>query len=564
MAPNLALMVRRTVKRKGDRAPSTGARRRVVAGASAGPSDGLVALDDRPLRLQRSRDGKRLLVVLPYELLVLNIRDLTVQHRLSLKAPRPTVAEGAEGLLWIGGAHLYRASSWGGEASKIGTRLGGFVDHVALLRPDLLCGAGPQGEILWDTEGEKEAHRRKSTKHEVEDLITTPDERAIWADGSPSAWIIDPAHPSGYTQLRFPTTSPGAKAPAEGIVRLGITTRGRAVLAARDGGVAWTHSDLRLATERFPRRRANASLSSLRPLAVAGDERWIYVLRPRGVLHRFLVEQPHPPAEKAPPKSPSRAGRRPAPSEPEPEPLPEAQTVRLRRVAEAMTLDPGGDGKPQLVLAGAHADGQLGRLWREDPEALEWEDLPLDPRPEAEPEPEPSADKDRPSFVPTRNKVEGEPLSSIKVDDVLAGKTPFWITRDHGTVLERPVARLELDKLLPGDTLVVPAMIRLREGTARPALLLWPGTARPAEEAARPEPRWLTWGDKPVGWMLLDTPQIREQRWSRGDLFPMQVALAASPGDIPGRRAPLPDRWVDTEQFEALARECKKAMKVLW
>ena len=237
-------MVRRTVRRKGDRASSTGARRRVVAGGPGGPGDGIVNLDDRPLRIQRSRDGKRLLVALPYELLVLKARDLSVQHRLSLKVPRPTVAEDAEGLLFVGGTHLHRASSWGGDATKVGTRLGGFVDHVALLRPGLLCGAGPQGEILWDTEDEKEVHRRKSTKHQVEDLVTTPDERAIWADGSPSAWIIDPAHPSGYTQLRFPTTSPGAKAPAEGIVRLGITSRGRAVLAARDGGVAWTHADL--------------------------------------------------------------------------------------------------------------------------------------------------------------------------------------------------------------------------------------------------------------------------------------------------------------------------------
>jgi hypothetical protein len=33
---------------------------------------------------------------------------------------------------------------------------------------------------------------------------------------------------------------------------------------------------------------------------------------------------------------------------------------------------------------------------------------------------------------------------------------------------------------------------------------------------------------------------------------------------VAGRRARLPERWTDAENFQALARECKKLLKVLW
>jgi hypothetical protein len=115
--------------------------------------------------------------------------------------------------------------------------------------------------------------------------------------------------------------------------------------------------------------------------------------------------------------------------------------------------------------------------------------------------------------------------------------------------------------VMPADVAILPAMVRFREGGARPALLLWPGTKDPEREP--PEPTWLVWGDAPREWIPLTTPRIREQGWSRPALFPMQVALASAPM-LAGHRQPLPERWVDPEQFTALARECKRLLKVLW
>ena len=99
------------------------------------------------------------------------------------------------------------------------------------------------------------------------------------------------------------------------------------------------------------------------------------------------------------------------------------------------------------------------------------------------------------------------------------------------------------------------------EGTARPALLLWPGVSDPADEP--PAPAWLTWGDRPRGWMPVTTPKIREQGWSRTDLFPWQVALPRPPA-LAGHRAEIAERWIDPALFEALRLECKRLLKVLW
>ena len=33
---------------------------------------------------------------------------------------------------------------------------------------------------------------------------------------------------------------------------------------------------------------------------------------------------------------------------------------------------------------------------------------------------------------------------------------------------------------------------------------------------------------------------------------------------LAGNREPLPEKWVDPELFAALARECKKLLKVIW
>jgi len=541
--------MRRTVVTR--RSGGTGTRRTVGGGGEA-----LVSLDNRPLAVTPSRDGKRVLVTLPYEVLILDARDLSTQRSIELGHERPALAEDLEGLLWIGGPHLHRASSWGGSASKIGSKLGGHVARVALLRPGLLAGVGSHGEVLWDVEQEKPAHQRKSPERKVHALVATPDELAVFADGSPSSWVVDPNHASGYSQLRFKHTSP-EEVFEEGIVALGVTAKGRCVLGARDGGVAWTHADLRIAHERFPKIDASASY----PLEIVGDDKWVYVLRGRGLLQRFAIDPP------TADKKESRGRKGPGPGsgsakaidEDPPQPL--AQSCRLERIAECMALmPPDADGKVSLLFGGPHGDGQLGRLWQTDPHGLAWEDLELGERALAEVSPPEEASPTAPDFTATKHKLKGPPIKQVKVDDVLAGKTPYWLTHGQGNLLERPVAAAE--QPLPGDALLIPAMLRMREGTARPGLLVWPGTAR--DHAQVPRPIWLTWGDEPTGWMRLETPQIREQRWSRADIFPMQIAIKGSVLEAPGRRAPLPKRWFDDAMFASLATECKKALKVLW
>lgn len=523
--------------------------RRTVAGRSTAP---VVNLDDHPLALAVSRDGKRVLVTLPYDIWIASAHTLEVERTIPLESPRPSVFEGEEGVLWIGGQHLYRSTLLSTTATKHGSKLGGFVDHVCQLRSRLLCGAGSQGEVLWDVVKEDVVHRRKVAEHTVLALVPTADGRVVWAGGESHAWVIDPDHPSGYTKLKLKHTSPDAASVAsEAIVALGITPDGGCVLAARDGAVAWTNRGLRLVTERHLRSDG----TSQRPLAIACDATHVYVLRPAGVLHRFLLAQPKP----EPTRDAAKKGG-PRGKEPEPELLPEAEQCRLRRLATCIAI--GDDG--QLVLAGPHADDQLGRLWREDPTALTWEPLPLGQRTLVEPEPPaPEGEvKVVPSFVATRSKPSGEPITAIKVDDVLAGAPALWVTRPSGTLLERPAHPVAEADVLPGDAVILPAMVRMHEGTARPALLLWPGVADDEREPMGPQ--WLVWGDRPRGWMPLRTPEIRAQGWSRRDVFPLQIALPREPPPLPGHRAPLPPRWVDAELFVALGRECKKLLKVLW
>ena len=538
------------VRPKGSTAPRPAAGgRRTVAGRSSAP---LVNLDDHPLAVAVSRDGKRVLVTLPYDVWIVSAQTLEVERTIPLDSPRPSVFEGDEGVLWIGGQHLYRSTLLSTAATKHGSKLGGFVDHVGQIRSRLLCGAGSQGEVLWDVVKEEVVHRRKVAEHVVLALVPTADGRVVWAGGEPHAWVIDPDHPQGYTKLKLKHTSP-ADVPAEAIVALGTTVDGGCVLAARDGAVAWTNRGLRLVGERHLREGTPAA----RPLAIASDAQHVYVLRPAGVLHRFLLAQPKP--EPAKPDASKKPGPKGKP-EAEPEPLPEAEQCRLRRLATCIAI--GEDG--QLVLAGPHADDQLGRLWREDPGALTWEPLPLGQRTLVEPEPAPPEGEAKvmPSFVATRSKPSGEPITAIKVDDVLAGAPGLWVTKPSGTLLERPAHPAADADVLPGDAVILPAMVRMHEGTARPALLLWPGVADDDREPM--DPQWLIWGDRPRGWMPLRTPEIRAQGWSRRDVFPLQIALPREPPALPGHRTPLPSRWVDAELFAALGRECKKLLKVIW
>lgn len=520
-------MARRRVAGKG-----TG--RRTVAGQA---SSDIAPLDDRPLSVTASRDGKRVVAMLPYAGCIVSGTTLQVEREIELPSSHPSVYEGDEGTLWIGGAHLHRGSLFGTTANKIGSKLGGFVDHVCLPRPRLLCGVGTGGEVLYDLDKDEVVHRRKASEHEVFGAVASADGRAVFVDGTSYAWVVDPDHASGYMKLGLKTTSP-VDVPAEGLVAIGTTPQGRVLLAARDGAIGWTNRALRIEDERVPKIEPGLR----RPLAIAGDDRWVYVLRPAGVLQRLLIEQPEPPPD----------------TKEEPPPLPQAQTCKLPRRATCLTLDPEG----KLILAGPKSDDQLGQLWRADPQTLAWEDLRLAKRRLVEEAPAQKAAKGSPSFVATRTKISGDALSTIKVDDVLAGGTGLWVTRDSGILRDRPYASMDPADVLGADALVLPAMIRLHEGTARPAMLVWPGVAD--EHRPKLAMRFLTWGDEPRAWIELDTPAIRKQGWTRREVFPIQIALAKAPPDVPGRRPKLPDRWVDPELFSALVRECKKLLKVLW
>jgi hypothetical protein len=540
--------------------------------ASAGGAHDELSLDDRPLAVALSSDTRHLIVTLPHELWIVDAKTLAVQRTIPLNAARPSVAEGWEGALWVGGQHLHRASIHSSVVTKIGSKLGGYVDHVALIRDDLLCCVGSAGELLWDIDREGPTHKRKSPGPGALAVVSSTDGRGVFCDGTQTAWVIDPAHPAGYAQLRLSATSP-VPVPSEAIVCIGRTPAnrgGRVLLGARDGAVAWTTHDLRLAGERVPTGKRDST-----PLAMVGDERWIYVLRGRGILQRFLIAQPQPP-KRPDKKRPPLPGQK---VEPEPPPLPDAQEVRLDKLAECMTLiiesgDAAGSGeaagasKRTLVLGGSRADGALGRLWTVDPDALEWQDIALGRRVLAEPPPPPDpnaepAPPQRPSFIATKNKLSGPKISAIAVDDIVNAHVEYWLTPNTGSLLERPTERRPKDEILPGDALLLPAMVRFSEGTARPALLLWPGVV---EDHAGPPPEisMLVWGDEPRAWMALETPEIRLQRWSRTDVFPIQVALAGVPEGVPGKRSKIDPKWVDREHFEALAKECKKLLKVLW
>lgn len=512
-----------------------GARRTVAGKSSTTP----LALDDRPLGIVLSRDGKRAVVALPYELWVINTSTLELETTIELPFAHPTVsAIDDDGDLWIGGAHLRRANLFSAASTKVGTKLGGFVDQVCMVRPRLLCGVGSHGEILWNADKEEDVHRRRTSDHPVYALVPTVDGRALWADGSSNAWVIDPDHPAGYMKLKLKATSPDEE-DSEAITMVGLSRTSANLIAARDGAVAWTNRALRIVHECY----LPASSQDFSPLAIDGDQQWVYVLRPGGVLHRFLVAAPPPsPGVKEPPPPP-----------------PPAQSTKLDRIPSCLALTHEG----HLLLAGPQFDDQLGRLWREEPETLSWDELRLGQRTlvEPAPPPEPETTPKKPDFTPTKHKVTGPPIAKLRVDDVLAATPGFWVTKKDGVLLERPTSVMPADEVLGADALLLPAMFRTHSGVARPGLVLWPGVldARPLLPVT-----WITWGDDPRGWLPLETPALREQNWARREVFPLQVALAAKPPKTAGRRPRLPAKWTDPELFDALAKECKKLLKVLW
>jgi len=512
------------------RVVTKGSGRRTVATKSTAE---LVDLDDRPLSLHRSRDGKRVVVCLPYEAWVVNLASLVVEKTIELNVPRPTVFEAhEEGALWFGGSHLHRGSLWNAATTKVGTKLGGVVDHVCMVRPRLLCGVGSVGEVLWDTEKEEEVHRRKASERDVHGLAASADGRAVFADGSPHVWVIDPDHPSGYMKLKFKHTS-AVEQEHEGIVAVAMTADGRCLLGARDGGVAWTSKALRVVEERFVPKE-----SQRMPLALDADDDWVYVLRAGGVLDRFAVPRPDDDDDDRAP----------------------AQTLRLQRPATCLVTAGG-----KLVLAGPQSDDQLGRLWTENPSALDWQPLSLRKRALVEQAEESDDGPKKPDFTQVRSKLSGPAISTVSVDAVISATPQFWVTRDTGTMLERPTTTMDAADVLPADALLLPAMFRLREGTARPGLVLWPGAPRSKGLArSRGNTALLTWGDEPRQWLSLDTPSIRKQGWSRRDVFPLQVALRHPLPEVAGHRPRIPGRWVDAELFDALVKECKKLLKVLW
>src|SRR5690606_7996982 len=121
----------------------------------------------------------------------------------------------------------------------------------------------------------------------------------------------------GYMKLKLKSTSIGEEE-REAITVVGLTRTGANIIAARDGALGWTNRAVRVVHECY---LAGAS-GDVSPLAVDGDEQWVYVLRPSGVLHRFLVAAPPPtPGSKEPPPT-----------------LPEAQSVQLERVPTCLAL----------------------------------------------------------------------------------------------------------------------------------------------------------------------------------------------------------------------------------
>lgn len=536
---------------------TVGTRRRIVASNKSKAGEGL-ALDDRPFALIPSRDKKWIFTLVPYGIRVLSADLGRVERSIDLPHAQPSVWEDEDHLLWVGGHHLYRVHAFSGKPNKVGTKLSGWVDKiVGLTRDNLLLGVGSQGEVLLERDSLKERFRRNASHAGPFDLTALDSDRAIVCHGKNVGHIIDLNHLDGYTQIHVKDQDTWEN--PEHTLQLSYhaeqTQPPRLCLATQDGAVAWTGTSLSLKSSLYlakPGRHA-------RPLAMYADARWLYVLREGAHLHRYLLT---PPLLRKSPDPRGRGGARIAK-----DPLPKAQRTRLPKIASAMlgvtnpaeaASEEGPDTK--LIIGCGTAAGHLGVVLSCDPRRLTWENLELGPRRFASP-PEPS----NPNFEPTRHRFSGPALREmLGVDEILSKGDGIWVTGSQtSAVVERSLKEINATDVMSMDNLVLAAMIRFSNGIVRPGWLYWsPGSA--------PESlRYFVWGDEPRTWTELATLELRQQKWTRPEVFPMQVALRSatlkSVLKLKEERYPkLSVRWLDPELFEAMAKECRQRLEVLW
>lgn len=535
---------------------NAGTRRRIVAPNQARTQRGL-ELDDQPFALIPSKDRKWIFALVPYGVRVLSADLAQVECSIDLPHPRPSLWEDEDHQLWIGGHHLYKAHAFSGSAKKVGTKLSGFVDEiVGLTRDKLLLGVGDHGEVLLCRETLEERFRRQSN-HAGPFCATAIDkEKALLCHGQSFGHIVDLNHLEGYTQLG-PKEKDDWNNPEQAVT---LSYRSEAhpdhlFLAAKDGAIAWTGPGMRLESSLYlktPGKKARA-------LALFADSRWLYVLREGATLHRYLLKDR--PLRKAATQTHNRARRAK-------DPLPRAQKARLPKRATAMTgsfepadPDSADDGpKTKLVLGCGHAQGQLGMVLSCTPSELEWENLELGARAQTQ-----KPESKTPNFQATRHRFSGAAIqASLGVDEILGEGSGLWVTGSATqSVLERSVKALALDDVMPQDSLLLAAMLRFSSGIARPGWVYWSPNG---DESSL---RYFVWGDTPRGWTELATPSLREQKWSRSEVFPLQVALRTPELETLAqaqdpRYARLSPRWSDAELFAAMAKECRQRLLVLW
>lgn len=536
--------------------PPAGKRRRIVAGNKARSEKGL-GLDDCPFALIPSKDGKWVFALVPYGIRVLPASLSCVERSIDLPHPQPSLWEDEDHELWIGGHHLYKVHAFSGKPSKVGTKLSGWVDKiVGLERDKLLLGIGPQGEILLERSTLKEHFRRQHPHQGPFDVCALDSDKAMLCHGQSVGHLLDLNHLKGYTQLGFKDKDPWENPAQRIILSYHSPTHHpeRLFFAAQDASLAWTGQGLRLEASLYLPKPGRHT----KPLAMFADRRWLYLLLQGGVLHRHLLTPPKLKNKEQDPRKRAKVAQ---------DPLPAAQKTRLPKIATAMlgqsmdrSTDPNLAPETTLQFASAQAKGQLGLVWNCKPEDLDWQNLELGARNETK-----APQAQAPSFVPTRHRFEGEKLATgLSVDDILTGSPQQWVTGSQSNrIVDRSFKAIEVPELMSLDSLVLPAMLRLANSDARPGWIYW----SPSGET--PSLRYFVWGDNPRAWIELSTPELREQKWSRTEVFPLQVALRSTglhelPQSADDRYERIPAAWKDAELFAAMAKECRQRLKVLW